>query len=69
MPTSDLSRLINRELASLSDELLAYPDEQAIWTAPAGFPNSAGNLALHLDRQPSLLHRRPARRDGIRSRP
>src|ERR1019366_4068086 len=48
MPTADISRLINRELASLRDELLAYPDEKAIWEMPTGLPNSAGNLALHL---------------------
>jgi hypothetical protein len=48
MPTADISRLINRELASLRDELLAYPDEKAIWAMPKGLPNSAGNLALHL---------------------
>jgi hypothetical protein len=48
MPTADISRLINRELASLSDELLAYPNEADMWTLPAGLPNSAGNLALHL---------------------
>lgn len=45
---SDLSRLFNRELVSLRDELLAYPDERAIWTLPAGLPNSAGTLTLHL---------------------
>ena len=48
MYTADLSRLINRELASLRDELLAYPDEKAMWEVPKGLPNSAGNLALHL---------------------
>ena len=48
MSTADLSRLINRELASLRDELLAYPDERALWDTPTGLPNSAGNLALHL---------------------
>jgi uncharacterized damage-inducible protein DinB len=48
MSTADISRLINRELASLRDELLAYPDEHAMWEVPKGLPNSAGNLALHL---------------------
>ena len=48
MPTADLSRLINRELASLRDELLAYPDEQLDLGGAQGLPNSAGNLALHL---------------------
>lgn len=48
MSTADVSRLINRELTSLRDELLAYPDEADLWKVPKGVPNSAGNLALHL---------------------
>ena len=48
MRPADLSRLLARELATVRDELLAYPDERAIWTLPPGLPNSAGNLALHL---------------------
>jgi len=48
MSTADISKLINRELASLSDELLAYPNEADMWKLPAGLPNSGGNIALHL---------------------
>jgi uncharacterized damage-inducible protein DinB len=48
MSTANLSRLINRELTSLRDELLAYPNEADLWQVPKGIPNSAGNLALHL---------------------
>lgn len=48
MSTAHVSRLINRELASLRDELLAYPNEADMWEVPKGMPNSAGNLALHL---------------------
>lgn len=48
MSTADLSRLINRELTALRDELLAYPDETSMWEVPKGLPNSGGNLALHL---------------------
>jgi uncharacterized damage-inducible protein DinB len=48
MSTAHVSRLINRELVSLRDELLAYPDEADMWKLPKGLPNSAGNLALHL---------------------
>ncbi len=48
MYTAHLSRLINRELASLRDELLAYPDEKLMWDMPKGLPNSGGNIALHL---------------------
>ena len=46
--TSDLSRLLNRELASLCDELRAYPDERDIWASLPGLPNSAGTLTLHI---------------------
>ena len=48
MSTAHISRLINRELVSLRDELLAYPNEADMWQLPKGLPNSAGNLALHL---------------------
>ena len=48
MNPTDLSRLFARELATLRDELLAYPNEADIWAVPTGVPNSAGNLALHL---------------------
>jgi hypothetical protein len=48
MSTADVSRLINRELTSLRDELLAYPNEADMWVVPKGVPNSAGNIALHL---------------------
>jgi uncharacterized damage-inducible protein DinB len=48
MSTANISRLINRELVSLRDELLAYPNEAGLWQLPKGLPNSAGNLALHL---------------------
>ena len=44
----ELSRLVNRELAALRDELLAYPDEAMIWARSGGTPNSAGTLTLHL---------------------
>ena len=44
----ELPLFINRELITLRNELLAYPDESQIWARPAGTPNSAGNLALHL---------------------
>jgi uncharacterized protein DUF664 len=48
MNPADLSCLLARELATLRDELLAYPDERAIWAQPAGLPNCAGTLALHM---------------------
>lgn len=48
MSTAHVSRLINRELVALRDELLAYSNEADLWKVPKGVPNSAGNLALHL---------------------
>lgn len=44
----DYARFIGRELATVRDQLLAYPDSAAIWALPAGLPNSAGTLALHI---------------------
>lgn len=44
----DYARFFGRELATVRDELLAYPGTAAIWTLPVGVPNSAGTLALHI---------------------
>lgn len=44
----DYARFFGRELATVRDELLAYPNEADIWALPTGLPNSAGNLALHI---------------------
>lgn len=44
----DYARFFGRELATVRDELLAYPDTESIWALPAGLPNSAGTLALHI---------------------
>ena len=44
----DYARFFGRELATTRDQLLAYPDNDAIWALPAGLPNSAGTLALHM---------------------
>jgi hypothetical protein len=44
----DYARCIGRELATVRDQLLAYPDTASIWALPAGLPNSAGTLALHI---------------------
>lgn len=43
-----IGAIIVRELGTLKRELLAYPDEQEIWSQPPGIQNSAGTLALHL---------------------
>lgn len=44
----DYARFIGRELATVRDQLLAYPDTESVWAMPAGVPNSAGTLALHI---------------------
>ena len=44
----DYARYFGRELATVRDQLLAYPDSAAIWALPTGLPNSAGTLALHI---------------------
>jgi hypothetical protein len=43
-----LERFLLRELRSLRRELERYPDEASLWITPAGLPNSAGTLALHV---------------------
>jgi len=51
MPTSmrvALKTVMLRELRALDREMAAYPDDGSVWTTPAGAPNSAGTLALHL---------------------
>ena len=44
---ADYARFFGRELATVRDQLLAYPDNSSIWALPNGLPNSAGTLALH----------------------
>ena len=43
-----IRRCLRRDLDSLAAELAAYPDDAAVWALPAGAPNSAGTLTLHL---------------------
>ena len=43
-----LKTIMLRELRALDREIAAYPDDESVWAAPGGAPNSAGNLALHL---------------------
>ncbi|MGB7211652.1 MAG: hypothetical protein WBC97_03410 [Gemmatimonadales bacterium] len=37
-----------RDLAAFRREVEAYPDDESVWACPAGFPNAAGTLALHV---------------------
>jgi hypothetical protein len=48
MTADDVRRCLVRELDTLADELRAYPDDATVWALPAGAPNSAGTLVLHL---------------------
>jgi hypothetical protein len=44
----ELSTLLLRDLDGLRREVRLYPDDQTLWKAVPGLPNSGGNLALHL---------------------
>lgn len=46
--TEDLAVCLLRELDTAVDELEAFPTDDSVWELPAGAPNSAGTLALHL---------------------
>ena len=48
MTVTWLKCVILRDLNTLRDELRAFVDEKDIWARPAGIPNSAGTLMLHL---------------------
>jgi hypothetical protein len=43
-----VAAILDRDLQALGRELMAYPDDEAVWQLPEGAPNSAGTLALHL---------------------
>ena len=46
--TSDVQRLLIRELDGLGREVGLFPDNRQLWVTPVGVSNSAGNLALHV---------------------
>jgi uncharacterized damage-inducible protein DinB len=48
MLTRILQTLLLRELAAVRRSVEAYPDDASIWAHPAGLPNAAGTLVLHL---------------------
>jgi uncharacterized damage-inducible protein DinB len=43
-----VAAILDRDLQALGREVMAYPDDDAIWQLPEGAPNSAGTLVLHL---------------------
>jgi hypothetical protein len=47
--TSDLAFLFDRDLAKLSQQIEAFPTDEALWQTLPGIKNSAGNLALHIE--------------------
>lgn len=46
--TSDVERLLTRELDGLGREVGLFPDDRQLWVTPVGISNAAGNLALHV---------------------
>jgi uncharacterized damage-inducible protein DinB len=48
MLASPVAAILDRDLQALAREVMAYPDERALWATPTGITNSAGTLALHL---------------------
>ncbi len=49
--SQEIAALFVRDIAELRQEIEAFGGEanDQLWTAPPGVPNSAGNLALHLE--------------------
>lgn len=43
-----LRAILLRDLRALRREIEAYPDDDSVWTVPAGIANSGGTLVLHL---------------------
>src|SRR6185295_10682617 len=47
--TSDLASLFGRDLAKLTQQIEAFPTDEALWQTLPGVINPAGNLALHIE--------------------
>ncbi|MFC2124208.1 DUF1572 family protein [Bacteroidota bacterium] len=43
-----LTKLFDRDLTRLSNELMAYQEEEDIWIIKGDITNSAGNITLHI---------------------
>lgn len=48
-PASDLALLFRRDLTRLSQQIEAFPNDEALWRKLPGVTNGAGNLALHIE--------------------
>ena len=46
--STDLTRMIVRELEGFEREIGLFPDDDSLWMTVPGITNSAGNLALHV---------------------
>ncbi|MBX0331835.1 DUF1572 domain-containing protein [Pontibacter sp. HSC-14F20] len=46
--STELRHLFDRELERLSNEILAFEEEENLWKTKGQISNSAGNLCLHL---------------------
>lgn len=46
--TTDVSRVLVRDLAGFQREVGAFPDDETLWQVVPGVTNSAGNLAWHV---------------------
>jgi hypothetical protein len=45
----DLASLFRRDLTKLSEQVEAFPSDEALWQTLPGVKNAAGNLALHIE--------------------
>lgn len=46
---NELASLFRRDLAKLSTQIEAFPNNDALWQTVPGVLNAAGNLALHIE--------------------
>jgi hypothetical protein len=47
--TNELASLFDRDLTRLSQQIQAFPNDDALWQTLPGVVNAAGNLALHIE--------------------
>ncbi len=47
--SDELARQFRKDLLRLHQQILAFPDDAALWQVLPGVTNSAGNLILHLE--------------------
>lgn len=46
---ADLANLFRRDLTRLARQIAAFPNDESLWRTLPGVPNSAGNLAMHIE--------------------